>query len=73
MKNLCILGSHFLGLGGLPISGAQGVAPHHRIWFSHALGSFLGRVFIGDGNELSDSSAPPLTPVVGGLIAQKLL
>jgi hypothetical protein len=23
-------GSHFLGLGGLPIFGARGVAPHHR-------------------------------------------
>jgi hypothetical protein len=35
-------GSHFLGLGGLPISGAWGAVPHHRIWFSHALGFSLG-------------------------------
>jgi hypothetical protein len=61
-------GSHLLGLGGLPISGAKGMAPHRRIWFSHALGSSLGRVFVGDGDELGDSSAPPLTPVISGLI-----
>jgi hypothetical protein len=69
----CGAGSHFLGLGGLPISGARGTAPRRRIWLSHALGSSLGRVFVGDGDELGDSSAPPLTPVVSGLIAQKLL
>jgi hypothetical protein len=49
------------------------MAPRHRIWFSRALGSSLGRVFIGDGDELGDSSAPPLTPVISGLIAQQLL
>jgi hypothetical protein len=69
----CGTGSHFLGLGGLPISDARGAVPCRRIWFSRALGSSLGRVFVGDGDELSDSSAPPLAPVVGGLIAQKLL
>jgi hypothetical protein len=37
------------------------------------LGSFLGRVFVGDGNELSDSSAPSLMPDHSGLIAQQLL
>jgi hypothetical protein len=30
-------------------------------------------VFVGDGDELGDSSAPPLTPVISGLIAQQLL
>jgi hypothetical protein len=66
----CSTGSHLLGLGGLPIFDAWGTAPRRRIWFSRALGSSLGRVFIGDGDELGDSSAPPLTPVISGLIAQ---
>jgi hypothetical protein len=69
----CGAGSHFLGLGGLPISGARGTAPRRRIWSSRTLGSSLGQVFVGDGDELGDSSAPPLTPIIGGLIAQKLL
>jgi hypothetical protein len=62
-------GCYLLGLGGLPISGAQGAMPRCRIWFPRALGSSLGRVFIGDGDELGDSSAPPLTPIISGLIA----
>jgi hypothetical protein len=49
------------------------MAPRRRIWFSHALGSSLGRVFVGDGDEFGDLSAPPLTPVISGLIAQQLL
>jgi hypothetical protein len=73
VRRRCGVRSHFLGLGSLPISGAQGTAPRHRIWFSRALGSSLGRVFVGDGDELGNSSAPPLTPVVSGLIAQQLL
>jgi hypothetical protein len=40
---------------------------------TRALGSSLGRVFVGDGDELGDSSAPPLTPVISGLISQQLL
>jgi hypothetical protein len=56
----CGAGSCLLGLGGLPISGARGAAPRRRIWFSRALGSSLGWVFVGDGDELGDSSAPPL-------------
>jgi hypothetical protein len=72
-RRRCGARSYLLGLGGLPISGARGVAPRHRIWFSRALGSSLGRVFVGDGDELSNSSAPPLTPVICGLIAQQLL
>jgi hypothetical protein len=63
------VGNHLLGLGGLPISGAQGAMPRHRIWFSHALGPSLGWVFVGDGDELGDSSAPPLMPIISGLIA----
>jgi hypothetical protein len=65
----CGAGSYLLGLGGLPISGARGAAPRRRIWFSRA----LGRVFVGDGDKLGDSSAPPLMPVISGLIAQQLL
>jgi hypothetical protein len=72
-RRRCGAGSHFLGLGGLPISGARGAAPHRWIWFSRALGSSLGRVFVGDGDELGNSSAQPLTPVISGLIAQQLL
>jgi hypothetical protein len=72
-RRRCSTGSYLLGLGSLPISGAQGVVRRRWIWFSHALGSSLGWVFIGDGNELSNSSAPPLMPVISGLIAQQLL
>jgi hypothetical protein len=72
-RQRCGAGSYLHGLGGLPISGAWGAAPRRRIWFSHALGSSLGRVFVGDGDDLGDSSAPPLTPVISGLIAQQLL
>jgi hypothetical protein len=69
-RRRCGAGNHLLGLVGLPISGAQGAMTHRRIWVSRALGSSLGRVFIGDGDKFGDSSAPPLTPVIGGLIAQ---
>jgi hypothetical protein len=72
-RRRCGTGSHLLGLGGLPISGARGAVPHRRIWLSHALGSSLGWVFVGDGNELSDLGTPPLMPVHSGLIAQQLL
>jgi hypothetical protein len=49
------------------------VMPCRRIWLSRALGSSQGRVFVGDGDELSDSSALALTPVHSGLVAQQLL
>jgi hypothetical protein len=65
----CGAGNHLLGLSGLPISGARGVVPCRRIWFSRALGSSQGREFLGDGDELGDSSTPPLTLIRGGLIA----
>jgi hypothetical protein len=68
-RQRCGAGCYLLGLGGLPISDARGATPRRRIWFPHALGSFLGRVFIGDGDELGNSSAPPLMPVICGLIA----
>jgi hypothetical protein len=58
-RRRCGMGNHPLGLGGPPIS--------------RALASSLGWVFIGDGNELGDSSAPPLTHVISGLIVQQLL
>jgi hypothetical protein len=51
VRRRCGARSHFLGLHGLPISGAQGSAPRRQIWFSCALGSSLGRVFIGDGDK----------------------
>jgi hypothetical protein len=66
----CGAGCHLLGLAGLAISGARGAMPRRRIWFFRALGSSLGWVFIGEGDELGDSSAPPLMPVISGLIAQ---
>jgi hypothetical protein len=72
-RRRCGAGNHLLGLGGPPISDARGAVPRRRIWFSRALGSSLGRVFIGNGDELGDSSAPPITPVISGLIAQQLL
>jgi hypothetical protein len=72
-RRRCGAGSYLLGLSSLPISGARGAVPRRRIWFSHALGSSLGRVFIGDGDELGVSSTPPLMPVRSGLIAQQLL
>jgi hypothetical protein len=72
-RRRCGTGSYLLGLSGLPISGARSTMPHRRIWLSHTLGSSLGRVFIGDGDELGDSSTPPLMPVRSGLIVQQLL
>jgi hypothetical protein len=72
-RRRCSAGSYLLGLGDLPISGARVAVPHRRIWFSRALGSSLGWVFVGDGNELGDSSVPHLTPVSSGLVAQQLL
>jgi hypothetical protein len=69
-RRRCGAGCYLLGLGGLPISGTRGATPCYRIWFTRVLSSSLGWVFIGDGDELSDSSAPPLTPIISGLIAQ---
>jgi hypothetical protein len=69
----CSAGRHLLGLSSLPISGTQGVVARRQIWISCALGSYLGWVFVGDGDELDDSSTPPLTPIRSGLIAQQLL
>jgi hypothetical protein len=69
-RRRCGTGNHPLGLGGPPISGTRGASPRRRIWVSRALGSFLGWLFVGNGDELGDSSAPPLTPVISGLIAQ---
>jgi hypothetical protein len=68
-RRRCGAGNHLLGLVGPSISGARGATPRCRIWVSRALGSSLGGVFVGDGDEFGDSSAPPLTPVVSGLIA----
>jgi hypothetical protein len=70
VRRRCGTGCYLLGLGGLPISGTWGATPRRRIWFPRALGSSLGRVFISDGDELGDSSAPSLTPVISGLIAR---
>jgi hypothetical protein len=68
VRRRCGAGNHLLGLSGLPISSTRGAVPRRRIWLSHALGSSQGRVFIGDGDDLGDSSTPPLTPVRGGMI-----
>jgi hypothetical protein len=72
-RRRCSTGNHLLGLSGLPISGARGAVPRRRIWFSRALGSSQGRVFVGDGDELGVLSTPTVMPVRGGLIAQQLL
>jgi hypothetical protein len=72
-RQRCGVGNHLLSLVGPPISDAWGTMPLHRIWVPRALGSSLGRVFVGDGDEFGDLSTPPLTPIVGGLIAQQLL
>jgi hypothetical protein len=72
-RRRCRTGDHLLGLSGLPIPGARGTVPRRWNWLPRALGSSQGRVFVGDGNELGDSSTPPLTPVRSGLIAQQLL
>jgi hypothetical protein len=72
-RRRCGVGNHLLGLSGLPISGTRGAVPRCRIWLSRALGSSQVQVFIGDGDELGDSSMPPLMPVCSGLIAQQLL
>jgi hypothetical protein len=72
-RRRCGTGNHLLGLVGPPISGARGATPRHRIWVSRALGSSLGWVFVGNGDELGDSSVPPLAPIICGLIVQQLL
>jgi hypothetical protein len=72
-RRRCSIGNHLLGLSGLPIFGTQGAVPRHRIWLSRTLGSSQGRVFVGDGDNLGDSSTPSLMSVRGGLIAQQLL
>jgi hypothetical protein len=69
-RQRCRAGNYLLGLSGFTISGARGTMPHRRIWFPRTLGSSQGWVFIGDGDELGDSSASPLVPVHSGLIAQ---
>jgi hypothetical protein len=69
----CRAGNCLLGLSGFTIFGARGAMPCRRIWLPRTLGSSQGRVFVGDGDELGDSSAPHLTPVRSGLIAQQLL
>jgi hypothetical protein len=69
----CRTRNHFPGLCGPPFPGARGAMPRRRIWVSHALGFTQGRVFISDGDKLGDSSVPPITPILGGLVAQQLL
>jgi hypothetical protein len=65
-RRRCGAGSYLLGLSSLPISGARGAVPRRRIWLSRTLGSSLGWVFVGDGDELGDSSAPPSRPSIVG-------
>jgi hypothetical protein len=68
-RRRCRVGSCLLGLSGFAISGARGAIPRRRIWFPRTLGASQGWVFVGDGDELGDSSTPPLAPVRSGLIA----
>jgi hypothetical protein len=72
-RQRCRAGNYLLGLSGFTISGARGTITRRRIWFPRTLGSSQGWVFIGNGDELGDSSASPLAPVHSGLIAQQLL
>jgi hypothetical protein len=72
-RQRCRTRNYLLGLSGLSISDARDVVPRCRIWFPRTLGTSQGWVFVGDGDELGDSSVPPLTPVHSGLIAQQLL
>jgi hypothetical protein len=64
-RQRCHARNCLLGLSGFTISGAQGAMPCRRIWIPRTLGASQGRVFIGDGDELGDSSAPDsaATPV----------
>jgi hypothetical protein len=66
-RRRCHTGNCLLGLSSFTISGTRGAIPRRRIWLSRTL------VFVGDGDELDDSSVPPLTPVLSGLVAQQLL
>jgi hypothetical protein len=65
-RRRCGARNHLLGPSSLPIPDAWGAVPRHRIWLPRALGSSQGRVFVGNGDELGDSSAPLLTPVSVG-------
>jgi hypothetical protein len=47
-------------------------APPPNLVLPHP-GLLPGPSLLGGGNELGDSSVPPLTPVISGLIAQQLL
>jgi hypothetical protein len=72
-RQRCRVENCLLGLSGFTISGSWGVMPCHRIRFPYTLGASHGRVCVGDGDELGDSSAPPLAPVCSGMIAHQLL
>jgi hypothetical protein len=72
-RRRCRMGNCPLGLSGLSISSDWDVVPHRRIWLPRTLGTSQGRVFVGDGDKLGDSSTPPFMPVRSGLIAQQLL
>jgi hypothetical protein len=65
-RRRCVTGNHLLGLVGPPISGNRDVMPRRRIWVPRALGSSLGWVFVGDGDELGNSSMPPSRPSLVG-------
>jgi hypothetical protein len=72
-RQRCYVGNCLLGLSGFTISSTRGMMPRRRIWFPYTLGASQGRVFVGDGDELGDSSMPPIAPVCSGMIAHQLL
>jgi hypothetical protein len=45
----------------LAVPSARGARPRSWVWHSRTQRDPQGRVFVGDGDELSDSSEPPLT------------
>jgi hypothetical protein len=63
-------GSCLLGLSGLTVLGDQGAMPRHWMLLSRTLGVPQGWVFVGGGDELGDSSEPPLTFILTRLVAQ---
>jgi hypothetical protein len=69
----CRMGSCLLGLSCFTVFGARGARPYRQICHSRTLRVPQGRVFVGDGDELGDSSEPPLAAALSRLVAQQLL
>jgi hypothetical protein len=73
MRQRCRTGSRHLYWSSFAVPSAWGAGPRHRIWHTRTLSDPQGWVFVGDGDELSDSSEPPLAAALSGLVAQQLL